>query len=895
MTTGSQGHFTARLLVAVCSVSVAMATVASPAAADFGSLSVSATALERDGTLDFQAGSQPFSYTVDLELPEGPLQEEPVRVGMELPAGLVGNPLNVPRCDRQAFEAEPPLCPGSTQVGVVNLLITGLGLVQSPLYNLESAQGSIASLGFAFKDSHTVETATVRAGADHGISIAVPLTIGDGVAEVSQTIWGVPADRDHDLERVCPAAGGGIVEGCASTATPLPFLTLPASCSGPPAVIATLESATAVLAEATALSRDAGGSPSPMAGCQSVPFSPTLGMGAETTAIDTPSGFELTIHQPQPQEVGVLAEAPLKDAVMELPKGIAVNPGFAAGLASCSPAQIGWQGGSGGSSAFTPAAAECPPTAKIGTAAIRTPFVDHPLAGAIYLADPDRNPFGALLAAYLAVADPETGIVLKLPLEIEADPFEGRLRLRFENAPQLPFEDVELSFRGGARAALRTPKVCGESKLVAELTPWSAPQGAEALTSASFRTDRGVGGAPFCPRAEADAPLDVDFSAGTLSPIAGDFSSFMLRLSRADGTQALGSVETTLPEGLLASIASIPRCGEAEIALGSCPQSSQVGSVTVRAGLGSQPLQLQGNAFLAGPYKGAPLSLELLTPAVAGPFDLGTVAVRVALHVDRFSARVRAASDPLPTILRGIPLDVRSLSLSLDRPEFALNPTSCEPQGFAGTASSALGTSKPLRERFQVGNCAALPFKPRLGVRLVGSVHRGAHPETRVNIAADPREARLRRVAVTLPGSILLDSRRIAAICDRRQLEAGSCPEGSVLGAAKAWTPLLDRPLEGPVRLISSGRRLPALAVALNGQVPIELRGRLEVSSGRLKVSFPRLPDAPVSRFVLRLRQGGPLVASGGICASGLRARVDLRAQSGSASAASIPVRRACP
>ena len=330
-------------------------------------------------------------------------------------------------------------------------------------------------------------------------------------------------------------------------------------------------------------------------------------------------------------------------------------------------------------------------------------------------------------------------------------------------------------------------------------------------------------------------------------------------------------------------LAGIPYCGDAGIAAGACPAASELGSVDVAAGAGSSPLHLGGHVHLAGPYKGAPLSLAVLTPAVAGPFDLGTVAVRVALHVDRRSARVRAVSDPLPTILRGIPLDIRSLTVMLDRPGFTLNPTSCAPTSVAATSTSTLGWPAPLAERFQAASCAGLGFKPAVSVRLLGPTRRGAHPRLRTVLTPRPGDANVRRVAVTLPGTELLDNRHLGSICTVARFAAGNCPAGSIYGHAKAWTPLLDKPLEGPVYLRASGTKLPDLAASLDGQIQLDLIGRVDSVRGRLRNTFQALPDAPLSRVVLTLKGGrkGLLVNTGGLCARKHRAGASLAGQNG--------------
>lgn len=879
-----------RVAFALAAAVAAAAFFAAPSArADFGISAFTSTATNRDGSLDFEPGSHPYEYTIGLTMkldassePEGTLGA----LRLDLPAGLLGNPLAVPRCLRQDFEGLNPRCPGDSQIGVVELLTPGFGSTRSPIYNLVPLPGTIASFGFGVSGFSGFEQASIRAGGDYGLTETIDPVPSIQLQAISETLWGVPAEPTHDAERVCVGAAGAPVEGCASDAPPAPLLTLPTSCA------AALETNVVVeepqpfgaVAGKSAFSLDAGGTPASLIGCQSLPFRPAMTLGFESFASDSPTGVSVGLHLPQREAGHLSAAAALRDAVVELPDGIALNPPVAAGLGACSPAQIGLKSVPGDAPGeFSPAPAACPDAARIGSVEVDAPLVDHALTGGIYLATPYENPFGSLLAVYFVVDDEQSGIVLKLPVQLGADPGTGRLALRLDDAPQLPFEDLKLSFRGGPRAVLRTPPVCGTTRITARLTPWSAPEGRDAVLVNSLRTSPPAGGAGRCPATEAQAPNKPGFTAGTLVPAAGAYSPFLLRLSRADGSQRLGRIEATLPSGLTGNLAGIPYCPEASVATARCPAASEVGSVDIAAGAGPSPLHLGGHVYLAGPYEGAPLSLEVLTPAVAGPFDLGTVAVRIALHVDPRSARIRAVSDPLPTILRGIPLDIRSLGLDLDRPSFALNPTSCEAQRIEASSSSSLGQTVRLAGRFQVGNCASLGFDPKVAVRLLGAAHRGAHPRLRAVVTGHPGDANVRNVAVTLPATGLLDNRHIRAVCSRERLAAGSCPQSSIVGQVKVWTPLLSRPLEGPVYLRSSKRRLPDLAASLDGQVQIDLSASVRSVDGRLRVAFGALPDAPVSKFVLTMAGGrrGLLVNTGGVCARRPRVAVSLRAQSG--------------
>jgi hypothetical protein len=286
----------------------------------------------------------------------------------------------------------------------------------------------------------------------------------------------------------------------------------------------------------------------------------------------------------------------------------------------------------------------------------------------------------------------------------------------------------------------------------------------------------------------------------------------------------------------------------------------------------------------------------MVIPTVAGPFDLGTVLVRVAVYVDPATAQITAVSDPFPAILRGIPLDVRSVQVSLNRAGFTLNPTSCGPETILGSTTSDPEPRPQLTSSFQMGECGRLGFDPGIAVRLMGPAHRGAHPKLRTVLTPRHGDANLRRVAITLPETELLDSRHIGAVCTRPQFANHRCPADSAYGYARAWTPLLDRPLEGPVYLRASGTRLPDLAATLSGQIDLDLVGRIVSVHGRLRNTFRALPDAPLSRVVVTMKGGdrGLLVNTGGLCDAKPYVDIALAAHNGKVRNAALVVGTAC-
>jgi hypothetical protein len=512
----------------------------------------------------------------------------------------------------------------------------------------------------------------------------------------------------------------------------------------------------------------------------------------------------------------------------------------------------------------------CPNDPKIGKLEVETPLLPEPLHGSVYLAAQHDNVFHSNFALYLGIDDEETGLVVKLPGKVEADSDTGRLTASFDNNPQLLLEHFRLHFFSGPQAALATPATCGSKQTQSQLVPWSAADpdnpaaGEIAASTSSFDVKTA------CAASAGQEPFALGLNAGSQSTTAGSTTPFSVQVTRPDGAQELSALSLSLPKGLTAYLNGVPYCsdsqiaeaggksGKAEQASPSCPAASQIGTTKVGAGAGPNPYYVPGKVYLAGPYKGAPLSAVAITPAVAGPFDLGTVVVRSAIYVDPETAQITAKTDPLPHILEGVPLRVRDIRIDLDRSRFTLNPTSCEPSSVNVLATSTLGATDGLSNRFQVGGCANLPFKPKLKIQLKGSTRRIGHPALKAVLTAKPGEANIGRAQVNLPHGEFLDQGNLNKTCTRPVLLAGNCPKSSVYGKAKAWTPLLEKPLEGPVYLVGGyGYKLPALVAELNGQIRVTLVGKVDSGPNKgIRNTFEVVPDAPVSRFVLEMKGG---------------------------------------
>ena len=846
-----------------------------------------------------QAGAHPdlrTKFAISTNPDSSPAGGTPKNIDVVLPKGLIGAPTAAPTCTMsEVLDLNAP-CPAGSKVGavVVNTYFPPpnpgepptILPVFKPVYNIKPYPGEPAA--FAFNVFFPVRLDTyVRADGDYGVTTKIfDLTETASLLTNDLVLWGVPADHN----------GSGEARR--------PFLTNPTECSGNPLTSSiSLETWQQPVQIATA-----DYSLGAITGCDELEFKPTIEAQPTTNLADAPSGLDFSLHVPQNEDPDGNATSHLRDATVTLPAGMSVNPSSANGREACSLDQVGIS--ASGQSDGQPAA--CPDASKLGTVEAVSPAIDHPLPGSLYLASQNDNPFGSLLATYLVVEDLKSGINVKLAGKVEADPSSGRLTVSFKNNPQLPVEDLELHLFGGPRGALRTPSACGTHTTTSTLTPWSAPSIPDATPSSSFAIDHGPSGG-ICLPDGAGAPNKPAFSAGTLTPTAKAFSPFVMKLTRDDGSQPIKAIDATLPKGLLGKLAGIPYCsdaalsaaaaksGRSEQASASCPSASQVGTVNVGAGAGSDPFYATGKAYLAGPYKGAPLSLAVITPAVAGPFDLGTVVIRNALQVDPVTAQVHAVSDPIPTILQGIPLDIRSIAINLDRPSFTLNPTNCSPMSVGGSATSVFNQIASLSDPFQVGDCARLGFKPKLSIKLKGGTSRSDHPALTAVLKARPGDANIAKTSVALPHSEFLAQGHIRTVCTRVQFAAGAgngagCPKGSIYGKASAITPLLDQPLSGPVYLRSSDNPLPDLVVALHGQIDFNLVGRIDSKNGGIRTSFESVPDAPVTKFVLQMQGGkkGLLENSRNLCKSTNKATVTYSAQNGDGYSASPVLGNGC-
>jgi hypothetical protein len=831
-------------------VTIAEPITVSDMPAPFGLSRFSTSVVDENGEDMTQAGGHPYRATASFGFAtharsdgKSLTSEYPRGVVADLPPGFIGNPQVVGQCQSVA-QLSAKTCPEDSLVGNVSFEFSrptqptaSPGQTQG-LYNLRPERGAAAQFGFWEANTVTVLTASVRSDGDYGLTVgtpAVPQSPGTTSLSLSFCGYGVAMGGTFITPTfACKAPAAGV----------RPFLSNPTDCSGPiPTTDLTINSW-----ENPDVTKTASYTSPALTGCDQLKFQPTVAISPTSTRADQPTGLGVHIHIPQAEELDEPGTPPLRDSVVTLPAGMAVNPSLAEGLQGCTDAQYAEHDGK---------ASSCPQSSKIGSLEVTTPLLDHKLPGSLYIRQPDPGATRAdgLYTLFLEVDDPQSGVVVKLRGSVVPDATTGQLTATFKDNPQLPFSDLDLQFKGGPNGALINSGACGPQTTQAQFTPWAGASSQPVATTSTFTTE-GCGAGGFAP----------GFEAGTSDTGAGHYSPFTLRVTRRDGEQNVSTIDAVLPVGLTAKLAGVPLCGDAEAATGDCPASSQIGTTTVGVGAGSNLLYVpqSGKAptgvYLAGPYKGDPYSLVVKVPAQAGPFDLGTVAVRSAIHVDPETAQVSVHSDPLPQILEGVPIAYRDIRVAVDRPGFTLNPTSCNKMGVGGRIGSVAGTAADVSSPFQVGGCEGLGFAPKLALRLKGATGHTGHPalSATVTYPQGGGYANIARAQVNLPHGEFLDQGNLNKTCTKPVLMAGACPASSIYGHAKAWTPLLDQPLQGPVYLVGGyGYKLPALVAELNGQLRVLLVGKVDSGPNRgIRNTFEVVPDAPVEKFELRMKGG---------------------------------------
>jgi hypothetical protein len=878
---------------------------------------------ERDAT----AGAHPSTVTTAIayntvydELSSGgpyvPAQEAKTQI-VDLPSGFVGDALSAPECSEAALAAET--CPADTRIGVIGVFKESLKAELYYIYNVVPEKGYPAQFGFnLFETVVMMRPRLLPSSEGYVLSVTVPATPRSQsvkVREVTVSFFGDPSRSD----------GGPVGEA---------FATNPGSCGGGP-LTATLEldswndpgvwrSVAAPMFESSFLHG--------LSGCGSLQFDPTVAVAPETTEVDSPSGYEVDLRVPQsPNFEGDLATPDLKDAVVSFPAGVAVSPGAANGLVAC-PASgpNGIDLGNGDSprenivgegeelapdGLVHPTAGNCPLASQIGEVEATSPLLNETLEGHVFVAEPgcggsgqpactpESAEDGELFGVYLEVGSEASGIHVKLRGEVSVNPQTGQVTTRFDETPQVPFNELKLRLNGGARAPLANPQACGEATTTSDLTPSSTPYTPDATPFSTFVVT-GCEGSPFNP----------GFLAGTVSTAAGVFSPFTLTLSRRDGEQDLGGLTVDLPEGLLGRIAGVVRCGEVEADVGDCPAGSRVGTVTASAGAGSAPFWQSGPVFLTGPYNGGPFGLSVVVPAKAGPYNLGNVVVRASVRVNPVTAAVSVVSDPLPLMVDGVPLRVQTVNVVVGKEsDFTFNPTNCSQLAVTASVAGTGGTTASVSSPFAASGCAGLPFKPVFTASTQGKATKaqGASMDARLSFPAAAAgssspgvDANIASFKVELPKQLPSRNTTLQKACLAATFEANpaACPSASEIGTATAVSPVLSSPLAGPVYLVSyGGEKFPQLVMILQGEgVTVDVTGTIFVSkAGITSVTLRTVPDAPISSFELKTPKGPfsiltsfvPAKREFSLCGQTLRMPTTITAQNGAVVKQDTPVK----
>jgi hypothetical protein len=860
--------------------------------------------------------------------PVAPTQD-PKDIAATLPPGLLGDPQAVPRCSLSVVTSGAGKCPAGTIVGWYALGDAGNRVnYVGPIVNVAPSAGESAEfvlenetpLYEGLLTAHLVRTENpVTKQREYGFTVVgneIPLI---GIFRFELTFWGVPAEKSHDAMRgrfcrvtnpVFPleCTGGGETSGIA----PVPFLSLGTNCSGGTQT-ATLradswqspgsvrEGRYSGYAEATTTMP-------PLTGCDHLSFAPTIEVKPDTKTADEPVGAEVDVDVPQNEQPGSLATPHLRDAVVTLPEGMSVNPGVVDGIQACNetgPEGINFDGPesekTGPSGELQLAAGHCPNGSTVGTAEAITPLLPEPVKGHVYLARPLCGGVGQpactnqdaldghLYQLYLELGGTgelaNAGINIKALGYVEANPATGQLTTKFLENPQAPFSELKVHLNGGPRASLANPPTCGPAVTTADFTPWSAPgttpEGAlmagtpDATPSSSFQ----VAGCASPPA------WNPGFVAGAVTPRAGQFSQFVLSLSRQDREQYVKGIQVHTPPGLLGMLASVPLCPEAQASdpatYGEC-EASKIGTTRVASGSGSHPFEIEGSMYLTGPYEGAPFGLSVVTHAVAGPFNLGLVVVRARIQVDPVNSTLTITTDEtgphaVPQIIFGVPLRLQRITVDINRPNFMFNPTNCSRQEIAATVSGNQNALARVASPFAVGGCKSLAFKPKFTASTSGrtSRSRGASLDTKLSYPAGSvgKEANIARVKVSLPRQLPSRLSTLQHACTARTFERNptECPAASIVGIVKARTPLLPVELSGPVYFVShGGEQFPSLVIVLQGDgVRVDLTGATFINKQNItSTTFKTVPDVPVGTFELYLPQGkfSALAATANLC-----------------------------
>ncbi len=889
--------------VVLATTIAALACFAGFAPSAFGSINIESFTTSSSDT---QAGGHPdLSTSFSLEAPGTP--EAARNVIFEAPTGVFGNPEAIARCTSVDFALDQ--CFPSSQAGLITVYANYENdpkflLGTAPIFNMAVPESQVAQFAFIVPILNIPINipVTVRTAGDYGLRFTVSnITQATPLAAAKMTFWGFPLESSHDIQRFAkgspgdPAGCPGLATtSCITGATEAPFevhplIDNPTTCPGETLLTRLKVESYQDLGHFA----EAESTYPAITGCEKEVFKPVLFARPTTTETDSATGVDIELRDPL--FLGFAASpSQIRSAVVQFPPGLTINPDAADGQRACTDAQANFD---------SEGPDECPDNAKIGTISIKSVALAEPLEGSLYFGEPEPgNQYRIFMMAN------GYGIHAKLIGSVKPDPMTGQVNVYFEELPQVPFDEFSVHLFASDRGMMAAPIQCKTYATTASFIPWNASVPSVA-SSQNFNLDSGPNGTA-CPG--QTRPFKPRLEAGTTSSIAGGFSSFILKLDRDDGDQFLGDLNFRMPPGFTGDLRGITYCSEAAItaaadnlgrveqASPSCPSSSQVGTTNVAAGPGAHPFHAVGKMYLAGPFKGAPLSVVAVTPALAGPYDYGTVVVRVAMHVDPLTAQVSAISDTVPSIIGGVPIRMRSIQVNIDKEHFTINPTNCSPFTVDSQGIGDEGTVADFSSYFHVDNCGALPFKPRMSIKQLGGAKgttRSANPALQFDLKTRPGDANIKSLAVTLPSAFEIDQEHLGNICTEKELVATQCAGRQQIGMATTTTPLLDQPLDGPVYAVSGSGGLPRLAFVLNGQVDLLPRAETKtVSGGALQTTVGTVPDAPIGHFHLVVYGGkrGYLANTRNLCKSAPLIKVDYTAQNKKTKSESVKVKSPC-
>jgi hypothetical protein len=855
-----------------------------------------------DFTLAHEADpAHPGENHLPFEKPTATVQH----IRTDVAPGLATSPAAVPFCSTAQFGKEElpgtglfaaPACPEGAEE-------TRIGVQQATVY-LEAAHLDVALEGPVFN----LEPPKGRASL-FGVSVALPIPITKGELEKAFAEKGHPLGKpteefleakqyyahtliEGNVEWGQEAAGTNqgdyhdYFEIAVSPALPLvssrlvfygrrggQFITNATSCPGHLTTRLLIEDLEKVPATRGFTS------PLPLSKCNEVPFEPLFSVAPATTAQDEPNGFSAELGLVRHPEAEVVDASQLKTAVFKLPEGMTLNESAAAGLTACSPAEA---------RIHSPVAGVgCASTSEIGKVTLEVPTLPPgSLKGSIFLGGPESGPItGPPYIVYLDAESARYGVSVRIKGETTPNETTGQLTTVFSENPEQPFTKVTLAFKQGALAPIANPLVCGPAKTETSLVPFSGNAAKEPFSEFVVDSNNAKGACP------SPLPFAPTQTTQNQSANAGGHTSYTFNLERSGGQQNLSEVKTVLPPGLVGAIPVVTPCAEPQAAQGTCTSASQIGTARVLAGAGPTPYAFSGPVYLTGPYKGAPYGMSIAVPAIAGPFNLGTVVTRATINVNQSTAQVTVAS-VLPRIVKGVPVRFRRISIAIEKQGFLFNPTNCSASATessvtsfipGSSASSTVNLSSP----FQVGNCGALAFKPtyKFTTSARTSKANGASLETTLNTV--PGQANVKSVLVQLPKQLPSRLTTLQKACLQATFEANpfGCPSGSYVGGVRANTPALPDKMKGPAVLVShGGAAFPDLDLVLEADgVRVILVGNTDIKNGITKTNFASTPDVPVSSVTVNLPIGphSALGAFGDLCATPLVIPTTITGQNG--------------